>query len=58
VNQYPAGTILRHEKDALLLDRQMHTQERGGEKRDIITSALDAKKSLFDSMDLSKSSWL
>ena len=39
VNQYPAYTFLRHEKDALLLDRQMHTQERGSEKRDVIAGA-------------------
>lgn len=31
VNQYPAGTILKHDKDVLLLDRHMLTQERAGE---------------------------
>lgn len=43
VNQYPAGSILGHEKDALILDRQMHTQERGGEKMDVIAGALDRR---------------
>lgn len=51
LNQYPAGTILRREKDACLLDRQLHGRERGDHTIVPVMAALDAKESLFDYLD-------
>ena len=51
LNRYPAGTILRREKDACLLDQRCYEQERGGEAASTVTCVLDAKESLFDYLD-------
>ena len=51
LNKYPAGAILRREKDACLLDQQLQGRERGDGTINVITGALDAKESLFDYLD-------
>lgn len=51
LNQYPAGTILKREKDARLLDQRFHGREQGDGTFDNVAGALDPKESLFHYLD-------
>lgn len=51
LDRYPGGTILRREKDARLLDQQLHGRERGDTTTNAVAGALDAKESLFAYLD-------
>ncbi|GAB7326475.1 hypothetical protein MBLNU13_g10474t1 [Cladosporium sp. NU13] len=51
LKQYPAGAILRREKDACLLDQELRRREQGEETINAVAAAFDAKESLFEYLD-------
>lgn len=49
--QYPAGTVLRREKDAPILEQYMQSREQGEKMTNIPIGALDDKELLFEYLE-------